>query len=807
VTQGSRRVGLVAGSIVLAAIIAALDWLLPSVQLAYVEIIPVLVIGATLGLRAGIVAAIVISGPVTYLEYIGAFRASHSILAANVVIMATVLVFVTVLFERWQRAERARARQQASEERERLVERLVEASTDSVEVLDGDRRVVFINANGQRAHGIADFAPVAGTDWLDWWTGPHRNDAAEAFSAARAGGRGRFAATRAFDGRDTWWDVTVTPIVESDGAVRNYLAIARDVTETVTTHGDLSRSEERYRLLSASLPGTTWSATPDGLLDHISEGAIAVDLPVEALLGPGWLEIVHPDDRERATSVWSRSLETGAAYDIQFRIRMAGGVYRWHLVRALPQRDETGAIVRWVGVNVDIDDQRRADERREKIETGLRTLADAGAEMYGSLDFEETLRNIAEAVAKSFATACTIDLVGNDGEYRRVAVAHPRVDVRSLFERYTDTSRFTLQHPIVQAIRFGTSTCVTELRDGWLETQSPSLIAVVEMLRLRSILCVPVRASDGSVIGALTCSLDRDDPRPSYVRDDIPFAEELGRRAGIAVQHARAYERERTIAMRFQEASLPSALPIVDNVRLSAEYRPGNSEATVGGDWYDAFALDDGRIAITIGDVVGKGLEAAVTMATLRQAMRAAASLSPRPNALLSVAERTIHDLPSQTYATALAAIYNPQLREITFATAGHPGPVLCLADGVVEQLTAAGPMLGLGGTHLHETTTSVPPGSALAFFTDGLTESTRDIDEGYRRLRSALTAPRLRAAQNPARAIVEHVLEGGRSRDDVAVLVLEAGTTERDAGDSESTTAAIRDTGADAALRASSPL
>jgi serine phosphatase RsbU (regulator of sigma subunit) len=282
------------------------------------------------------------------------------------------------------------------------------------------------------------------------------------------------------------------------------------------------------------------------------------------------------------------------------------------------------------------------------------------------------------------------------------------------------------------------------------------------------------------------------------------------------VQHARAYERERTIAMRFQEASLPAACRSVGDLRLSADYRPGNSEATVGGDWYDAFQLDDGRIAITIGDVVGKGLEAAVTMATLRQSMRGAASLLPKPNAMLGVAERTIRELPAQTYATALAAIYDPQLREMTFATAGHPGPVLCLADGVVEELVATGRCSDSarrtwGDDDCH------PARLALAFFTDGLTESTRDLDEGYRRLRAALTDPRVRAAENPARAIVEHVLERGQSRDDIAVLVVETGTAERDSEDLESATPAklqtaqrdrvVNDFAASPAVSVSSPL
>jgi PAS domain S-box-containing protein len=769
-----RRIATIGGSIALAAIIAALDWWIPSVQLAYLEIVPVLLLGATLGRRAGIAAAVVLSTLTMYMEFRGGFRLRNSILPVNIAIMASVLGFAVVLFGRLQRAERERSRQRALEDRARIVERLVEASEDSVNVLDSDGRIIFINRNGQRAHGITDAAAVTGTDWLAFWSDTHRAQAAAAFAAARSGGRGRFTGLRVLNGRETWWDVTVTPIVAGGEAAEQYLAVARDVTEAVTTHRELARSEERHRLVAASLPGTTWTATPDGMLDFISEGAMPMDRPANELLGPAWLEVVHPDDRERVISVWTAALAAAAPYDIQFRVRMAGGVYRWHLVRGLPQLDETGTIVRWVGVNIDVDDQRRADEQREKVAIGLRALAEAGAEMYGSLNFEQTLRNVAEAVAKSFATACTIDLLTEKGDYQRVAVVHPRADMRAIFERYTDAGRFTPEHPIVQAIRFGRSTCVTELRDGWSSTQVPSLVTVVELLQLRSLLVVPVRATDESVIGALCCSIDRDDPRPAYVPEDIPFAEELGRRAGIAVEHARAYERERTIAMRFQEASLPAVLPVVEGLRLSAEYRPGYSEAEIGGDWYDAFLLDDGRIAITIGDVLGKGLGAAVTMATLRQSMRAAASILPNPNAMLGVAERTLRDIPEHTYATALAGIYDPAQRQFTFATAGHPGPVLRDADGRIEELVATGALLGLGQTHLEQATVFVPPGSALAFFTDGLSESTRDIDDGYQRIHAALASASVRSADNPARALVEHVLDRAPARDDIAVLVME---------------------------------
>ena len=143
---------------------------------------------------------------------------------------------------------------------------------------------------------------------------------------------------------------------------------------------------------------------------------------------------------------------------------------------------------------------------------------------------------------------------------------------------------------------------------------------------------------------------------------------------------------------------------------------------------------------------------------------------------MLGVAERTIRDMPSQTYATALAAIYDPLRRELTIATAGHPAPFLCLANGVVEELVAKGPMLGLGEGHLEEVTRPIPLGSSLVFFTDGLTESTRDIDDGYRRLLAALADPGVRAAERPARAIVERMLDCSHARDDIAVLVVETG-------------------------------
>jgi serine phosphatase RsbU (regulator of sigma subunit) len=291
---------------------------------------------------------------------------------------------------------------------------------------------------------------------------------------------------------------------------------------------------------------------------------------------------------------------------------------------------------------------------------------------------------------------------------------------------------------------------------------------------VRSIITVPVKTPSGEIVGALTCALDDKTIREDYGPDDIGFVDEVGRRAGAAIANVHLYERERRIALEFQAASLPASLPNVPGVRLAAAYRPGSNEATVGGDWYDAFLLDDGRLAITVGDVLGHGLQAAVSMTKLRLAMQSAALVDPDPNVMLRVADATLRLSNADAYATAIAAIYDPAARRVTFASAGHPGPLLRAADGTVEEYTNEGAMIGLrGGDETSVQTIATPPGSTLVFYTDGLVEFVRDIDEGYRRLGDALRDDGALAGARPAETLVSAVLGTDAAHDDIAVLVI----------------------------------
>jgi PAS domain S-box-containing protein len=564
------------------------------------------------------------------------------------------------------------------------------------------------------------------------------------------------------------WFGTVTDI---EAHRRVEVALREQVSAQRVTQEALAASEATARALSGTIPGVTWAASPLGELTHVGDQWIEVHgQPREGALGDSWLESVHPADRARVQAVWGRSIATGEPYDTEFRVRLANGTYHWFLVRAQPVRDEHGAIARWVGVNLDIEQRRRADETRARLESGLRLLARTGAAALDSLDYATTLRNLAQAVVDEFASYCIIDVFDQRRRWERTVV-HREPHLSAIIESVPEP---TGDHPIARALRRREASVVT-VESNWSETIGGGIDRhiAVDTLGVRSFITVPVVTPANEVVGALTCALDATADRGPYVAEELAFVEEVGRRAGSAIANARLYERERRIAVELQAASLPAALPRLEHLHLDAEYRPGSDEATIGGDWYDAFALEDGRVAITVGDVLGHGLHAAVTMTKLRQAMQSAAMVNPDPNLMLDVADRTLRLLDPDGYATALAGIFDGAAGTLTFASAGHPGPALRTHDGLVIEFTSPGLMLGLRDGRQTETTVMpAAAGATIVFYTDGLVEATRDIDTGQRRLHEALRRADVVHGANPARAIVAHVLGGDEATDDIAVLV-----------------------------------
>lgn len=232
---------------------------------------------------------------------------------------------------------------------------------------------------------------------------------------------------------------------------------------------------------------------------------------------------------------------------------------------------------------------------------------------------------------------------------------------------------------------------------------------------------------------------------------------------------------EHRVAQAFQDASLPFSLPNVPGLSFDAVYSPGKSEATIGGDWYDAVRLPDGRAMVSIGDVAGSGLPAAVTMASMRQVVRGIAQVRVDPRLMLDAAGRALRLNEPDRFVTAFVGIIDPIAKTLSYASAGHPPAFLRYPSGDVAELSDGGPPLGLRPGHSgRASVVSIPDGATLVLYTDGLTEFQRDGLQGEIRLRNLVSNGAFRDARSPATALKDVFLGDVAARDDVAMLVVE---------------------------------
>jgi len=257
--------------------------------------------------------------------------------------------------------------------------------------------------------------------------------------------------------------------------------------------------------------------------------------------------------------------------------------------------------------------------------------------------------------------------------------------------------------------------------------------------RYASFLSVPLVAR-GVVLGCMT--FGRAAGSPDFGPGDIAAAGELAARAAVCIDNARLYHREQRTAFALQRGLLPGEPRIPAGLEVAHRYLPVGA-SVVGGDWHDIVTLPGGRAALIVGDVMGHGPEAAAVMVQLRTAAHTLADLDLPPGEVLRRLDRMAAAMPAAPFATCIYAVIDTSGNPCVMATAGHPPPVLALADGTtrVPGLPPGLP-LGLGAGSFDATRVSLPPGTTLALYTDGLAESrTRPLDEGIAALRDALSS------------------------------------------------------------------
>jgi hypothetical protein len=288
------------------------------------------------------------------------------------------------------------------------------------------------------------------------------------------------------------------------------------------------------------------------------------------------------------------------------------------------------------------------------------------------------------------------------------------------------------------------------------------------LLRGRPFLVVPLLARN-KLVGIVIFT--RNPGSEPFTPQDIALAEELAGRTGICIDNARLYARERRTALTLQSSLLPKDLAKPLGLEITSSYLPASDPAGVGGDWFDVIPLPGFRVALVVGDVMGHGIRAAATMGQLRTAARTLAGLDLSPAEVLVRLNEMVRGLDDSQFTTCVYATYDPVSNGCVLARAGHLPPILLHPGGGTELIDVPGGLpLGIGRDTYEERAVTLPRGSVLVLYTDGLVETRRqDIEVGLDIFRSMLAGAR--CDLTAIRASVESTRRVGDDRDDMALL------------------------------------
>ncbi len=541
----------------------------------------------------------------------------------------------------------------------------------------------------------------------------------------------------------------------------------------------LAEREEQLRATFEDAPIGMARADPDGRIRHVNRA-------LEETLGRGAAELIgrtldelgpHADvgiDAERREELMSGAIRQ---YEVERRLNGPRGTTIPVLVSASlarPGHDSRSARSDLILQLQDLRERHRAQRDREQLirAQSARAEAEAAAErlqvmqsiaaaVLGAAGLEELLRELLDRILE----ALDVDRVAAvlTDEVPPIAARAGR-GVETVVERNP-------REPVVDGIV-----------DRVASERGPIIVADVPADgidagslggAITSLLAVPLLDA-GRVIGSIQLgTLTRRD----FDAETIGLLRLAADRAGLAISRMRLFERERRIAQELQRSLLPKRLPDVAGVALGARYEPGENGTAVGGDWYDAIALPSGRVALAIGDVVGRGIEAAATMGQMRSALRAILMQADDTGKMADRLNRFTLALGSDEaiMTTVVLAILEPGTGTLRFTNAGHPPPLLVRADGSAAYLDEppSPPMGVLATPRYRQHTARLEPGATLVLYTDGLVEEpTEVLDVGLERLRDAATTMGT-DVEAACELLLDSLREDTARSDDVTLLVV----------------------------------
>jgi len=529
---------------------------------------------------------------------------------------------------------------------------------------------------------------------------------------------------------------------------------------------ELRASEERFRAAFEGAPIGMGLSTVNGRWLEVNDALCELlgRSQTQLLRQPLW-DLVHPSDRETERDAVRRLLRDRPLFDqSEKRFMCPDGDVVHAMVSVSLTADSHDRPQGYIWQVVDVTEQRRAEQERaaraeaEAVVQTIGKLQQVTEAALTHLDLDELLDVLVERMAEVFSADIVRILLRDREEEQRF---HVGAATGLEAERGSDVDISRALEEVVERARPVTLS----------DLPSATLDSVLETAGVTSVMASPLVVK-GKVAGVVEVGSTG---ARRFTLEDESLLILMADRAGLAIEHARAYEQELSNVEMLQRSLLPELLPKIGGIQVSAVYMPGGAD--VGGDWYDAIPLDGGRVGVAMGDVVGHGIGAASLMGQLRHAMRAYAVEGHSPAGVLDRLAKLVRGLDGGQMATLLYLVMEPDHGTVRFANAGHVPPLVINPDGDAHYLESAhNPPLGVFESPEHiETTMELTPGSTIVLYTDGLVEERGvSIDQGLEALRLAASQDACHPEELCDR-LVESMLAIHPADDDIAVLALRA--------------------------------
>jgi PAS domain S-box-containing protein len=507
-----------------------------------------------------------------------------------------------------------------------------------------------------------------------------------------------------------------------------------------------------------------------------------VGLPDEALIGRRPSEVDYGmDGASIEHTLADQVMTTGVpVVDVLLEQTLPGKcrVLSWSAYRVT----ENGQVLGTVGSLTDITGRMQAVTSLRQAHARLGLLERAASQIGTTLDIHRTAEELADLAVPGLADRIVIDLCDQvlEGEnpprtgsdvlrLRRVVVRDAATSAKVNFEA-GDLITAPVTGSAASAVWRGKPLLARNPAEMARQViLAPSHLQALLARGVHTLIVVPLIAR-GVILG--TAIFSRAEHPEPYDKADVRLVSDLVSRAAVHIDNARLYTREHNTAVTLQRSLLPRDIPQVADLDIAYRYETANRAAEVGGDWFDVIPLEDGQVALVVGDVTGHSIHAAAIMGQLRTTTATLARLGCPPEEIMGQLSEVAAGHGDETGATCLYAQYDPKSRRCRFTSAGHPPPALRHPGGTVEFIDVPpGVMLGVCQSRYPALEMELPPGSVLALYTDGLIEQPgQDIGTGMSRLARTLTASPARSLDDLCDSVLTGL--GPYARDDIALLL-----------------------------------